>query len=1244
MVMRLKLWARGAALMLLALALCPGVLRAQQTYSEDFTGAATTNAWYFSGGACLTAGGGTSTTQPGPVVGCATALTNYYSLQQDSDPKLVGGNGGTLPDPVGSGALRFTNGSPYGHHEVGSIVSGFTPFPTSQGVSITFKTITYDGDGKGAGADGADGVSFFLMDGCVPLAGSAVPGGCASSSVDYGAGAGDLYTPLGATGGSLGYSCSQTNPQADGLPGAYLGLGIDEFGNFLNGSNNSLNETGSVVGPAGAGGDNTTTGGLYQPGRIGLRGAGSVNFKLLNYLYGTDPGKTGAPYYPSSMLGVCATDLGVYDSTRNRCETCSKGTYSTTSHSCSQSGTVTDNPTWDQLAVRHTCANSQLWNYKNFGGASTFSPKAAGPTDTTNTFNTSKILNYAALPGGFTVLDPTKNPIASESATTRGKATPIVYNLNITQDGKLSFQLSYNGAAWQNILTNMDIVSTNGALPPSFRFGFAGSTGGDTNIHEILCFRAAPSSLAADSAGVNDFENPEINSGTQLFLASYFPTKAWAGSVTAQTIGFDPKQSTVVIATTPNWDASCVLTGGTCPSGAPASTTGESPSSRVMLTWNGSSGVAFESNAISSQQKSALDGDDPSGASGARLSYLRGVRGTGGNEIPFGLQLYRTRDSVLGDIIDSSPTLVGPPATYPANISWTDLLYPSATFPESGGQSYATFQSTYQQRLNVVYVGANDGFLHGFSAGAFDANNNFINNPTTPNNGNEVLAYMPGAVSAVIHNTGTASLDYSSTQYQHAYFVDATPGTGDVFYAGAGGTGATWHTWVVGGLGGGGPGIYALDVTDPSKFTEQSGGQTSPATTVIQEWTPSTINGGCGGPNGASCGDSMGNISGVPQIRRFHTGQWGFVFGNGLNSATGDAGIFVALIDPNTGKLSLLYYGTSTATKAKPNKPASGIVEVAAADLDSDHIVDYVYAGDVLGNLWRFDLTGNTTSAWNSVPPALLFKEPFGNPITTAVTVSTLRTIDTQLGSGAPSVTRKAERVVLNFGTGQQIPQTNAQATQYASGQQYLYGIWDGDFYNWNNPTVNGKPSSPVQPIVSLGQNAFKTITSQSSLQQQTISNPSPTTRKISQATVCWADQSGCSQYGWFIALPTTNEQIIFNPIISPDGELVVNTFIPAVTDLLSCAPALPTGWTMAMEPDTGAGSPTAFFSANGVNADGIQLNGTGVPSLVMSGQSADGNAQYVVTQTSNGTSATPTRTNRHVVVVGQRMNWIERR
>src|SRR5262249_53051092 len=208
-------------------------------------------------------------------------------------------------------------------------------------------------------------------------------------------------------------------------------------------------------------------------------------------------------------------------------------------------------------------------------------------------------------------------------------------------------------------------------------------------------------------------------------------------------------------------------------------------------------------NSLTSAQQSVLTAGDASPTAN-RLNYLRGDRT---NEInTSGVGLFRSRSSVLADVIDSSPSWVGPPVS-PYAVQWMDRLNSSAVMPELGAsaQSYAQYVTAQQTRLNVVYVGANDGLLHGFRSGAYNTDGSF--NSSSPNDGLEVLAYMPSAVLQTIHST-TANLDYANAQYGHNFFEDATPGTGDVFYNGA------WHTWLVGGLGAGGAAIFALDVTN----------------------------------------------------------------------------------------------------------------------------------------------------------------------------------------------------------------------------------------------------------------------------------------------------------------------------------------------------------------------------------------------------------------------------------------------
>lgn len=1067
--------ATAAAMLVARLATAQTIL-----LEDSFTGTAAKLNWAPFNGACLTAGNGS-----GKIPAC-TGLPYYSGVT------LKGGQTGTLPDAPGKGALRFTNNS---NNENGAVVSNFT-FPAGNGLNVTFSTVTY-------GGTGADGISFFLMDGSQPPS-------------------------LGGLGGSLAYSCSNANPPYDGLRGAYVGLGMDEYGNFLNQ------------------GDNTNSGYGFQPGRIGMRGAGNTSWTWLTANYPAQ--------YPSS--------LGSSD---------------------------------QQAAVRQSCLSGYVWDYSDPGN----------PFQTPTTLS-----NYAVIPNAFKVL-PGTTPLSKGSATTRPAAIPISYQLRITQNGLLSLSYSYNGGSLQPVLSNQSILASNGPLPATLRFGFAGSTGGSNNIHEVLCFTAGPADLSSSSAGINTQQSGQVKTGTQVYLA-YYHTNNWYGEMTSQDLIYNASTKSVSISPTANWDASCVLTGGNCATTGATGVVAETPDSRVILTWSGTAGVPFRLSSLTASQTAALTQGDATPVNDNRLKYLRGDRS---NEVTTaGVGSYRARTSVLGDIIDSSPLWVGPPAQ-PYADSWQDRLYPSATMPENSA-AYSAFVTANQTRQNVVYVGANDGLLHGFRAGAYDSANNFVNSSTYPNDGKEVLAYMPGATLQTIHNS-TATSDYPNTQYAHAFSVDGSPSSGELFYGG------TWHTWLVGGLGPGGNAVYALDVTNPANFSDANA-----ASLVKGEWTPGSIS--CANVTG--CGTSMGLTYDSPQIRRFHNGKWGFVYGNGLGSASGKAGIYVVTIDPSSAAQTTYFLDTGRGSASTPD----GIAFTTPADLDGDHVTDYVYAGDVLGNVWRFDLTSANPNAWavskfggTSATP--LFSTPSGQPITTKVLVGIV-----PAANGAP-------RVMVDFGTGQQIPQTVSAPASYSTSAQALYGVWDWDMGAWNSLASASQKGALTGPVAIATTN----------LQTQTIINSvsTPNTngvtgyRTVSNTKVCWQGATDCAsgnnKFGWALALPGTQEQIVYSPILS-QGAFIVNTTIPANNTPLSCTASPNLGWTMAINPASGGAFQQSFFGDKagdfvtylGGSVSGVQLGAVGRPSVV----TAVGHP-YLVNQTTSGVGHVD-QINPPGGTIGSRLTW----
>jgi type IV pilus assembly protein PilY1 len=1160
---------------LVALA-APLAAQAQSSVADDFTSTATSNPWYFFNGACLTAGTTAgvepTSTSAGQVPGCTAIGTSYYNQPLVGGQNGVSGNTQTLPDPDGQGALRFTNGNPGGYSQNGGILST-TPFPTGQGVSITFKTVTYRGDSGGIGAgftynDGADGISFFLMD-----------ASALNTSTITGTANGD-GNGLGSWGGSLGYTCSNSNTPYNGLVGAYLGLGIDEYGNFLNGAQ-------LVAGYAGtntASGDNSQYGYGRRPNRIGLRGAGNIAWNWLNTNY--------PALYPNTFTQAQKNS-----------------------------------------AVQATCKNGVVWDYANNKAY-----KVSG--------NTFPLYDYAPIPNAYVEL-PATSKIANEAAMARGAATTIFYQLKITQNGLLT--LSYalcppvgGCGAYQSVITSQSITASNGPLPANFLFGFAGSTGGSTNIHEILCFKADPVTTAASGAGASEKQSAKLETGAQAYFAFYNPSN-WTGRVTASSLGLDT-YGNVVIASTPNWDGACTLTGVS--SGKTCTTTGvlgptaaQSPTSRVILTSTGAgtgSGIPFEWASLTSAEQTVLTAGDASPTAN-RLNYLRGDRT---NEInSSGVGLFRKRSNVLADVIDSSPSWVGPPVS-PYAVSWVDRLHMSATMPEQGAsaQTYQQYVTAQQTRLNVVYVGSNDGLLHGFRTGAYNADGTF--NTSSPNDGIEVLAYMPAAVLQTIHST-TANLDYANAQYGHNFFEDATPATGDVFYNNA------WHTWVVGGLGAGGSAIFALDVTNagpgvPTGGTMSAFSEGSASSVVVGEWNGSNIT--C--TNVSNCGQNLGNTYGTPQLRRLHDGRWAVIFGNGLGSATGDAGIFVMTLDPTSAAPTFYYFSTGVGSSGNPN----GIAFASPADLDGDHITDYVYAGDLQGNVWRFDLTSTSESGWGLTPGP--FFSTGGQPITSALVVA----------SGAPSPGMTPQIMVL-FGTGQKVPLSNTQGATYAAGTQSLYGVWDWNMAGWNSAATATYASLPTNSsaVPSSGNHTLGT----SNLQQQTVTvNATTGNRDItSNASVCWAGNCASNgKFGWYINFPGTKEQVIFSPELVAQA-VTVNSIVPAANSPTSCANLSDTGFTYVLSAMTGNAFNQVFLppseAANPlVNSDArytdnaaiaMQTNATG--SSFITGNNAG--TKYLVYETNQVQSGSGAGGNIQGGTLGlnlppntsgRRLNWIERR
>lgn len=295
-------------------------------------------------------------------------------------------------------------------------------------------------------------------------------------------------------------------------------------------------------------------------------------------------------------------------------------------------------------------------------------------------------------------------------------------------------------------------------------------------------------------------------------------------------------------------------------------------------------------------------------------------------------QVYRARTHILGDLVYSEPEVV---------------KGPTATYQDSG---YAAFSTSIAGRARTLYQGSNDGMLHAFDAAT----------------GNELWAYIPSFVTPRLKHLASKS-------YSHQFYVDGTPISGDVQ------TSSGWRTMLVTGLRAGGAGFVALDITSPAAASE-----TALARKVMWEFPNASTP--------ASVTSNMGLSFGKPVIAKVAGYGWVVMVTSGYNNTAGDGKGHLFVLNAETGAL-IADISTTAGSASTP----SGLAQISAyaANGRIDATVDTVYGGDLLGNVWRFNLTGSA-STWSAVRLATLTDGTNPQPVTSAPELSNVATINGQ--------------------------------------------------------------------------------------------------------------------------------------------------------------------------------------------------------------------------------------------------------
>lgn len=651
------------------------------------------------------------------------------------------------------------------------------------------------------------------------------------------------------------------------------------------------------------------------------------------------------------------------------------------------------------------------------------------------------------------------------------------------------------------------------------------------------------------SGAAVSFNASVLDTDTAVYVAE-FDTSRWSGDLTSIRINSNGTLGSE------NWSAANVLD-----SLGNNNLGGRRIYTRNDATANGG-GLLFENlGDLTVRQQADLNtapNGSPDGLGQARLDYIRGDRSRED-------AAFRTRDSRLGDIIQSGAVFVGIPS-----LNWPDRApFPG---PHNNTTAYSEFRSSLSdvtrdppdtgpvvsvrsRRTEMVYVGANDGMLHGFRA----------------SDGVEQFAYIPSYLFSTPLANGShpanEGLHYlTNPAYNHRFHHDMTPTISDVFIDGS------WKTVLIGAHRAGAPGLFALDITSPGSFSSAN---------ILWEFRGEVL-------EGSPLGDpDLGYTFSKPSIALTNEGRWAAIFGNGYNQSGGgndgdQAQLFIVFLDNpgNSWNEGTDYIKISTGFNGGSADFNNGLSTPSLVDLDGNGTVDRAYAGDLAGNIWSFDLCARLTStgncqgknAWkvahdvNGVPAPLFDGVPQQHITTQPQVIRNPIVANTDANS---------PNLLVMFGTGRYISHNDDTNTD----TQTFYGVWDAG-------TANVTATQLVTQTIS------------------TVDVNNNTFRFVTDNAVNYSE-TGAQGLGWRVNLPVVGERSVTDAIVR-DGIVFFTTIVPSS----SPCDAGGTGYIMFLAVENGGVPANIVFDLNNdgvynqqdligpnrVAAGGSQLN-VGLPS-----------------------------------------------
>jgi type IV pilus assembly protein PilY1 len=507
------------------------------------------------------------------------------------------------------------------------------------------------------------------------------------------------------------------------------------------------------------------------------------------------------------------------------------------------------------------------------------------------------------------------------------------------------------------------------------------------------------------------------------------------------------------VATAPEWDAGARLTVQNWDTGR-----------KILSMSSTGQPIRFRWNDLSATQRTALlAGTTTTSVGSDRLEWLRG-----NNAKEAGADGLRRRPTTkLGAIINSTPWYIGQPSAG----------YTNSQF----GGGYPSFRAA-NTSTSAVFVAANDGMLH-----AFDGNT-----------GDELFGYVPNALYSKLKIITDKNYALNST-------VSQVNNDGSVMVADMK-IGGTWGSYLFGSMGRGAKGVYALNVTAPQNVTENN-----TSTVVKWEFTDANDN-----DMGYIVGRTNPQTNNQPyQTGYMANGKWAAIYGNGYNSTSGKAALFILYADKTTG--------TTTWAASEYKKIVvdigtdNGLSAPTAIDADNDGIIDTIYAGDLKGNVWKFDVSDPSPTSWkvankdgaNNAVPLYQAKTKIVGSTTVVVQPITTAIQPFPHPNGGYLIVAATGK----FLESSDYPQT--AATLYKNS---VYGLYDA-------------PGTTTTLTVGTSTLVEQTITFVNGLRYMSKNSVDYTTKK-----------------GWYFNLPESSEGIGFNPLYEDVRRVNLKSIAPEGT------------------------------------------------------------------------------------------------